>query len=100
MAEVVVSPRAQAELREIANWYEVNAPAAKHSIEQEFNQIMKLTTLFPMLHAVQFDTYRRAALRNFPYAIWYEFDAAADRIDVVLIRHQRSLPLSPGDIVR
>ena len=42
---------------------------------------------FPEMHAAVHADYRRALVRNYPYAIFYEYDPAGDTVTVYCVFH-------------
>ena len=71
-AELVIAPEAQLDIAEAYAWYE----GSKVGLGEEFlgsidaciEQIRRQPDLFPFIH----EGYRRALIRRFPYAVFYE----------------------------
>ena len=86
---VVLTPEAEAEFDEAADWYEENAglgaefTAAVHAV---FDRIGN----FPLIHQVVFKNIRRAVVKKFPYIVYYRPES--DRISVIAVFHGRRNP--------
>ena len=86
---VVLTPEAQAEFDEAADWYEQNAGSGAvftANVREVFRRIANL----PLLHQVVYRDIRRGLVRKFPYSIFYRVDP--DRITVIAVFHQRRDP--------
>jgi plasmid stabilization system protein ParE len=80
-----VSPRAEAEIQEAAQWYEGRAQglgaAFLEIVEQALSAVEESPLRFPVVHG---DT-RRALLKRFPYGVFFRL--RTDRIKVVAVMH-------------
>jgi plasmid stabilization system protein ParE len=86
---VVLTPEAQADFDEAADWYEQQAQrgtAFTKAVREVFDRIAAM----PRLHQVVYKDVRRAVLRRFPYTVFYRVDA--DRITVVSVFNNRRNP--------
>ncbi len=86
------TPEADAELAEARQWY----AHQREDLDLEFMQIVDeaLSRIVsnPNLYPIVYLTLRRAVVRRFPFAIFYE--VAADEIQVVAVFHSRRDPKS------
>ncbi len=71
--ELLISPEANQELEEAYSWYEER----RQGLGEEFLSCVEATiqTIMrnPGLYAKIFKDYRRALIRRFPYAVYYEY---------------------------
>ncbi len=72
--EIVVAPEADQDIQEAFAWYELQ----RVGLGQEFlccvEACVQALHRAPLTHAVVHETYRRALVRRFPYAVFYECD--------------------------
>lgn len=87
-----IQPRAQAELDAAADWYDEQDATGRlrkrllNEVEETLNVVCATPTLF-----AEYDhTTRRALLRRFPYALYYEVEPT--RIVVVAFMHMKREP--------
>ena len=82
---LTVVPKAEAEAREAARWYDVESPglgaAFLEVVTQTLVEIVENPRRFPLIHR----DVRRALLRRFPYGIFFRL--RPDRIRVIAIIH-------------
>lgn len=83
--ELVIAPEAQVDIDEAYAWYE-NQRAGLGDIfltrvDASIQSILRHPQMYPIVH----EGYRRALVRRFPYAIFYEF--ADDRVTVYCVFH-------------
>jgi plasmid stabilization system protein ParE len=72
--ELIIAPEAQQDVEQACNWYEDH----KIGLGEEFltcvdaciHSICRSPKLYPKI----FEKYRRALIRRFPYAIFYEYN--------------------------
>lgn len=86
---VVITPEAEAEFDEAADWYEQRAglgAAFTAAVREVLNRIAEL----PLLHQVVYKDIRRGVVRRFPYSVFYRVDP--DRIAVIAVFHDRRDP--------
>lgn len=71
-AELVLAPEAEQDLSDAYDWYENR----RHGLGEEFlscvDACIQRIRRMPELHAKVHEDYRRALVRRFPYAIFYE----------------------------
>lgn len=72
--ELVISPEAYDDLAEAAKWYDHQRPGLGEELIGSVHACIQSTLRMPPMHEkVQLD-YRRALVRRFPYAVYYEFE--------------------------
>lgn len=89
--KLVIVPAAFSELQRAAAYYALhgNAQLALEFVA-EFERATKLIRAAPQLGAVFRGSYRRFALRRFPYTIIYR--TLADELRVLAVAHQKRRP--------
>ncbi|MEB2343424.1 MAG: type II toxin-antitoxin system RelE/ParE family toxin [Deltaproteobacteria bacterium] len=87
---LTVRSRAEADLDEAFGWYEAQVPglgeAFLRSVTACFVRIARHAEAYPQVQG----QVRRAALRRFPYGVFYV--VREDRIDVLAVYHGRRRP--------
>lgn len=80
-------PKAQIDLAEAYRWYEQTRPGLGleflHCIEIALRSIERN----PLIYPVVYETYRRALVRRFPFAIFFEFKNPANACIVYAVFH-------------
>ena len=71
-AELIIAPEAIEDLVQAYDWYE----SQRVGLGEEFlgcvDASIESIRRFPDMYAIAFETYRRALVRRFPFAIFYE----------------------------
>ena len=79
-AERVLAPEAEQDVSEAYDWYENR----RHGLGEEFlscvDACIQRICRLPELHAKVYEDYRRALVRRFPYAIFYEYTDGAVKV--------------------
>lgn len=89
MAEVIVRPRAEADIREAALWYESRRPGLGSEFTLRLDALFERIAHGPLQFPEIGSAVRRALLRRFPYAIY--FVIAANPV-VIAVLHQHRHP--------
>ena len=89
MPEVIVRPRAQADIREAALWHESRRPGLGSELTLRFDALIERIAQNPLQFPEIENGVRRALLRRFPYAVYF---VAADCPTVIAVLHQRRNP--------
>ncbi|MBN1341733.1 MAG: type II toxin-antitoxin system RelE/ParE family toxin [Phycisphaerae bacterium] len=75
--ELVIAPEAEQDIDEAYGWYE----ARRAGLGEEFlgcvDACIQTLCRMPEMHATLDEDYRRALVRRFPYAIFYEYATGA-----------------------
>ena len=89
-AELIVAPEAQQDVDEAYSWYEDR----RHGLGEEFldcvDAAIQRISRTPELYAKIYNDYRRALVRRFPYAVFYEY--ANGKLYVYSIFHTSQNP--------
>ena len=71
-AELILSPETEADIAEAYAWYE----ARRAGLGEEFlgcvDACIETIRRTPLIHTIVHGNYRRALVRRFPYAVFYE----------------------------
>jgi plasmid stabilization system protein ParE len=71
-AKLIVVPEAQQDVADAFGWYEGRRPGLGEEflscVDASIQAIRRTPEMYPVVH----ETYRRALVRRFPYAIFYE----------------------------
>ena len=87
MADVIVRPGAQADIRETALWYESRRPGLGSEFTLRFDALVERIAQNPLQFPEIGSGVRRALLRRFPYAIYFVV-AACPVVIAVLHQHR------------
>ena len=83
----ILAPEAKADVEQAYAWYEEQSPG----LGKEFLRCVEAALLGiqrnPLVHHMVHDRYRRALVRRFPFAIFYEFFASQNRCAVYSVFH-------------
>ena len=83
---VIVRTEAKRDIREAAFWYRSISIRLRRAFLADLDTVIALIVDHPEAFPVRYRSFRRAFLRRFPYAIFYELSET--RIAVVAVLHQ------------
>src|SRR6266568_6528921 len=86
------TPEADAELAEARQWYAHQREDLDIEFMERIDDALSRIVRNPRLYTIVYRTLRRAVVRRFPFAIFYE--VTADEIQVVAVFHSRRVPES------
>jgi len=89
MAEVIVRQGAQADILEVALWYESRRPGLGSEFTLRFDALVERIAQTPLQFPEVGNGVRRALLQRFPYAIYFIVTASPI---VVAVLHQHRHP--------
>lgn len=89
---LIVSPAAEQDIAEAFTWYTDHAPVHAERFLGELNAMMSRVRESPMTFRTVHADVRRAALRVFPYLVWFVFDEDDDRVQILAMTHHRRDP--------
>lgn len=72
-AELVVDPDAEQDLAEAYGWYESRRAGLGEEFLSCVDACIQTICRTPAMHPVLHETYRRALVRRFPYAVFHEY---------------------------
>ena len=84
-AELIVAPEAQQDLDSAYAWYEGQQPGLGEVFLSRVDACIQALLRRPEMHPTVLEDYRRALVRRFPYAVFYEF--SNDRVTVYTVSH-------------
>jgi plasmid stabilization system protein ParE len=89
-AKLVVAPEAEFDLEQAYAWYEAQRVGRGDDFLDRVDACIQGILRFPEMHAVFHGNYRRALVRRFPYAVFYEY--ADDTVIVYCVLHTAQDP--------
>lgn len=89
---VVVRPAAEQDITDAADWYATQAPEQLDRFIDEIDAVVGRIAESPRLFRTVHQNVRRAALRVFPYLVWFILDDEADVVRVLAVTHFRRDP--------
>ena len=72
-AELIVAPEAEQDVGEAYGWYESRRPGLGEEFLSCVDACVETIRRTPEMHSVAHENYRRALVRRFPYAVFYEY---------------------------
>jgi len=73
VAELIIAPEAQQDVDGAYSWYEDRRPGLGEEFLSCVDACIQAISRMPELYAKVHEEYRRALVRRFPYAIFYEY---------------------------
>jgi plasmid stabilization system protein ParE len=90
MLKVELDHRAEADLFEVADYYNSQQQGLGQRFLDEFTAAVERIQLYPELYAIVRDAYRSCSMNHFKYRIIYTIDT--DIIYILAIMHQKRHP--------
>lgn len=69
---LIVTPEAELDLSETYEWYEDRRPGLGEDFLSSADACLQTIRRLPKLYPVVHESFRRALIRRFPYAVFYE----------------------------
>jgi len=73
-ADLIIAPEAELDLAEAYGWYEGQRAGLGEEFLSCVDACIEAFRRMPEMHALVYETYRRALVRRFPYAVFYEYE--------------------------
>lgn len=89
---VHVLPAAERDVAEALAWYDPRSPNLGDQLLAEVDAAMARIRDTPMIYRTVHGPVRRAAVRVFPYFIWFVLEDDLDRANVIAMTHHRRDP--------
>ncbi len=89
-AELVIAPEAEQDIDEAYGWYEGHRSGLGEEFLSCIDACVQRVRRSPEMHARVHEEYRRALVRRFPYAVFYEY--AEGTVTVYCIFHTSREP--------
>jgi plasmid stabilization system protein ParE len=84
-AKLIIAPEAGQDVADAFGWYEGRRPGLGEEFLSCVDACIQAIRRAPEMHSVVHETYRRALVRRFPYAIFYEH--AGDTVTIYSVFH-------------
>ena len=84
------TPEADAELAEARQWYARQRDNLDAEFMQSIDEALTRIATSPNQYPIVYRTLRRAVVRRFPFAVFYDFET--DEIQVIAVFHSRRDP--------
>jgi plasmid stabilization system protein ParE len=88
--ELIIAPEAEDDIAEAYAWYE----GRRNGLGEEFlgcvDACIQAICRTPAMHELIYENYRRALVRRFPFAVFYEF--ASETVTVYCVFHTSQDP--------
>ena len=89
-------PLAQADIEREARWYDAQKPGLGTDFVDEVKRVMSVIGERPLRYGVRFGQWRRANLRRFPHAVFYQILDARPVVFGVLHAKRDHRPVIEG----
>ena len=89
-ADLVLTPEAEQDVSEAYGWYESRRPGLGEDFLTCVDACIGAICRTPELHPIVHENYRRALVRRFPYAIFYEL--AGNTLTIYCVFHNSRDP--------
>lgn len=74
IAELIVASEAEGDLNEYYGWHETHRVGLGEEFLSKVDACVSFIRRMPEMHEVVVGSFRRALVRRFPFAIFYEYD--------------------------
>jgi plasmid stabilization system protein ParE len=91
-ARLIVRPSAERDIDEALTWYFDNAPEHAYRFLDDLQSAFDRLSHSPRISRTIYGDVRRAALRTFPYLIWFMYFEDPEVISILAVSHQRQDP--------
>ena len=88
--DLVMAPEAEQDLKEAYAWYEMRRVGLGEEFLDSVDVCIRAICRTPKMGRVVHENYRRALVRRFPYAVFYEF--ADETVTVYCVMHTAQDP--------
>lgn len=85
--ELKTTPEAELDLAEAYGWYEERRTGLGEEFLSCVDASIQSILRMPMMYEKVHEDYRRAIVRRFPYAIFFEHDESRDMVTVYCVLH-------------
>ncbi len=88
--ELILAPEAEQDIADAYAWYEERRIGLGEDFMTRVDACIEKIRRMPELYACVHENYRRALVRRFPYAVFYEYEN--DRVTVYAVMHTSRNP--------
>jgi hypothetical protein len=96
----ILITEAKADVREAYQWYEEQAFGLGMDFLRCVEAVLTSIQRTPQLYPIVYETYRRALVRRFPFAVFFEHDVSENQCTVYSIFHCSQSPEKWKDRLR
>jgi plasmid stabilization system protein ParE len=89
-------PLAKADIEAAARWYEAQQPGLGVDFVDEVQRILGVIAAQPLRYSIRFGNWRRANLRRFPHAVFYQVLNNQPAVFAVLHARRNHGPILAG----
>lgn len=89
-------PLAKADIERQARWYDARKPGLGDDFVDEVSRVVRIIAGQPLRYSVRFGQWRRANLRRFPHAVFFQTLGSETVIFAVLRSRQDHPPILEG----
>lgn len=89
-------PLAKADIEREARWYDERNPGLGDDFVDEVNRVVRVIGERPLRYSIRFGDWRRANLRRFPHAVFYQVFGEQAVVFAVLHAKQDHRPILEG----
>lgn len=75
-AELITAPEAEQDIADAYAWYEARRTGLGEEFLSCLDACVQTICRTPKMHAIIHENHRRALLRRFPYAVFYDYDGS------------------------
>ncbi len=83
-AELIIAPEVEQDLAEASAWYESRRTGLGEEFLSCVDACIAAILRMPEMQAIVYKQYRRALVRRFPYAVFYEHEARTVTVYAIL----------------
>jgi len=82
--KLIIAPEVEQDLAEVSAWYESRRAGLGEEFLSCVDACISGIVRMPQMQAIVYKQYRRALIRRFPFAVFYEHDAGTVTVYAVL----------------
>jgi plasmid stabilization system protein ParE len=90
LAELAIAPEAELDIAEAYNWYERRRPGLGEEFLSSVDACLQGLRRWPEMYVVVHEKFRRALIRRFPYAMFYEYSGG--KVTIYAVFHTARHP--------
>lgn len=91
-ANLIIDPDAEEDIDRAYGWYEMQRVGLGEEFLGCVDACIELLRRSPTMHRTIHGPFRRALVRRFPYAVYYEYTEASDTVTVYVVIHTARSP--------
>jgi plasmid stabilization system protein ParE len=91
-AKLTLAPEAEQDISDAYEWYELRRPGLGEEFLSCVDACIQRICRTPELHATSYKDFRRALVRRFPYAVFYEYAGETETVTIYGVFHTSRNP--------